>query len=139
MLRAEYIPTTTPPTVRFTGEVEPMAALGQALEVMDAASRAAFVSGQPFICSPEEAAEARMDWNAHLRQEAPNEVRVVDARTGTLAYRGLVRAYANVQEEIASRGILSHDVMRDRMYKLGNAIGELEGLRRDLTGAGFFQ
>jgi len=29
--------------------------------------------------------------------------------------------------------------MRDRMYKLGNAIGELEGLRRDLTGAGFFQ
>ncbi|HSX34032.1 MAG TPA: hypothetical protein VLF62_00105 [Candidatus Saccharimonadales bacterium] len=134
MLQGEYLPALQPPQVRFTGDPNTMRLLDDGLTVMLAASTSAEMGAQPFVCTPDEASQARMEWTGALRRHDP-EIRLVTPRTAELAYRGLVRAHANIEEHAATHGAFGSN---DRKYAMGRAITDLSDLRAHLAEAGHF-
>jgi hypothetical protein len=140
MLQTEYLSTVEPPVVRISGDPAVMDLLHDGLTVMGNASVGAEASGQPFICTPDEAKKASTDWAANLRGYEP-EIREVSPSTAALAYRGLVRAHSSLEElRAATYGSTGgNEPFAERRIKTWRAIADLAGMKADLTTAGYFE
>ena len=135
-LRVEFVPPQGPPeSVRFTGTPADHETAEGALQAFWLASDAAYVSGQPFVHTPDEINTGIREWSNATPTAFGREchARTISFGVATMVYRGIRRAHRELAEARYCAGGLQ---LTDREVTLHRMVGALAPIEAEMKRQG---